>query len=148
MTVFLRWGALALVLISALVYAYRVNQRAPEIAAALATQQATQQRAELSAPSTAPDDVAPDELPEICAGIDAAIAAGRAAADNNEPLDRALRQSSIAFEADPRRKAALQTAATRAYEDALAGRNRDATIAAGACTPLLKDQQPPTDAAN
>jgi flagellar motility protein MotE (MotC chaperone) len=150
MTVFLRWGALALVLISALVYAYRVNQKAPEIAAVVEAQREAERAADAALQSAVPDDVAPEELPEVCAGIDDAIAAGRAAAESDEPLDRALRQSVIAFESDPRRKLALEAAATRAYEDARAGRDRDAEIAAGACSPLLKDAggTPPAAAPN
>jgi hypothetical protein len=125
MTVFLRWGVFALLATAALIYAYRVNERSGDIAARLDAQ-----RANATLPSTAnpsPENadatsgkatpkarIAP--LDAACRPVLRAVQLGVEGAARGEPLDRVLRHSDIAFEADERQQRQLAAAATRAYQ--------------------------------
>jgi hypothetical protein len=132
-TVFLRWGAFALLAIAALVYSYRVNERAPTIAARLeANKQATRAAPVPVAPSRAA--LEPADRPE-CAPFVAAASAGASAGERGEPLDRVLRQGSIAWQEDPALKSALTAAATDAYQQTSRGA---AEAAAAACDQYLR----------
>jgi hypothetical protein len=153
LTVFLRWGAFALLAIAALVYSYRVNERAPAIAAQLeANKQAARERTARA--QAANGDSASDSFdrqgsaqrtdadrPECSLFIQAA-SAGAAAAERGEPLDRALRESVIAWEENAALKQALASTATEAYQQTSRSTQGAATtVASAACESYLR---PPT----
>ncbi|MCB1623543.1 MAG: hypothetical protein KDI32_03065 [Pseudomonadales bacterium] len=121
MTVFLRWGAFALLSIAALIYAYRVNERSDDIRARLTQQLAVRRAANAERERrTAPVDqrtaATPlDPLSPACEEeLQVAIGAARSATAG-EPLDRVLRQERIAWQGDPPRKARLTAAAQLGY---------------------------------
>lgn len=120
MTVFLRWGAFGLLAISALIYAYRVNERSDDIRARL-EERADQRRMEAARSLAAPVDRAAGSLPEKiadsakCTEVVQVALDAAAAAQASEPLDRVLRQTRIAWQEDPVRKAELAAAAERGY---------------------------------
>ncbi|HPF25354.1 MAG TPA: hypothetical protein P5528_13520 [Steroidobacteraceae bacterium] len=120
MTVFLRWGVFGLLAISALIYAYRVNERSDDIRTRL-EERADEQRRKDARSLPAPVDPAAAVLPENVAdsakcaeAVQLALDAA-AAARAGEPLDRVLRQARIAWQEDQVRKAELATAAELGY---------------------------------
>lgn len=144
MTVFLRWGAFALLAIAALVYAYRVNEQAPAIADRMAN--ANTEAADSDEPPI--DVVADDALPKVCAGIITAMRGARTAAENGDPLDRALRQSVIAFETDPPTQEAMRSAAEAEFVATRDGESRSNEIAASTCMRLRRTLESRAEAAS
>ena len=121
MTVFLRWGAFALLSIAALIYAYRVNERSDDIRAKIEQQVMAQRAAETARQQSAPAPVSAGNVastralsPACEEAVQLAMEAARARR-SGEPLDRVLRQGRIAWEEDPARKRQLTAAAQLGY---------------------------------
>ena len=105
MTVFLRWGVFGILSVAALLYAYNASKdiakRRPPPAVAAGPR---------------PDDAQPLPATPLSAGCEVeVVVAQRAieARDAGDPLDRLLRTSEIAFEADQARRERLTRVAER-----------------------------------
>ncbi len=121
MTVFLRWGVFGLLAISALIYAYRVNERSDDIRLQLEQRAEQRRAAERELREAARRDVEFSDKPAIASlssaceeAVQVAVDAA-AAAKAGQPLDRVLRQERIAWQDEPVRKQRLAVAARLGY---------------------------------
>jgi hypothetical protein len=105
MSVFLRWGVFGILAVAALVYSYNANKKGAEVRAA---------RAQAAAPAGEVAANAPAS-PE-CEKEYAVAALAVAARNDNEPLDRLLRRSEIAWESAPIMKERLTQIAIHWYQ--------------------------------
>jgi hypothetical protein len=113
MGVFLRWGAFGIVVVAALMYAYNASKSMSE-------------RRQVQAPvAMSADDGAESAEGQEPAGVEAEQATPQceeelkvaelalAARRENQPLDRLLRNQSIAFQSDPKRRERLENVARK-----------------------------------
>jgi hypothetical protein len=105
MSVFLRWGVFGILAVAALVYSYNANKKGAEVRAARAQAAAPVNEAAANAPAS----------PE-CEKEYAVVTLALAARNDNEPLDRLLRRSEIAWESAPMMKERLTNLAIHWYQ--------------------------------
>jgi hypothetical protein len=124
MSVFLRWGVLAILSVAALLYAYNASKRLAEARAANPRPAAAQS---VSAPAasgpgapaaTTERQPPPTPLPATPAHCENELVVAKRAIEMKkagEPLDRVLRIQEVAWQEPPARRARLETVATRWY---------------------------------